>query len=368
MFSELLDNLKKYKIESFLLLIIFSMTWLGFGNYMAGFIVPCFLYSLFFKEKRNTIFRDRLIIILLIIFTANNVISSLLSIRVLKSTLLSLLRFIVIFIPVSYAAFSVNRKNCFLIKWIVPFSFVISFIIVLYLISLLLKDISAFGFTAEIFRRHSFPKLGTSGTPDILVMLGGIGYGYIIQRDGEKYKWLGFLYILFIIFGLILAFDRGGLIAFFIVVILLLSFDYKRLIIFFAVLGIIIYLSRHIDALSKIQKLYVYIFARVEWIQSRGYSQLAVFKVAWKMIKDHWLFGVGTNNFAKFVKYYYKRHGFSYAHNFVLQFWAENGLFGMLSALSIISLVIYRWLKSWKLYKYKYVALGIGASFIGMLV
>jgi len=52
----------------------------------------------------------------------------------------------------------------------------------------------------------------------------------------------------------------------------------------------------------------------------------------------------------------------------VLQFWAENGLFGMIFGLSIIGSVIYRWLKSWKLYEYKWIAFGVGASFICMLV
>ena len=98
------------------------------------------------------------------------------------------------------------------------------------------------------------------------------------------------------------------------------------------------------------------------------HTQLATFSAAWGMIKDHWLMGVGTNNFSRFVRQYGTGRWYAYAHNFVLQFWAENGLFGMIFGISILGLLIYRWLRSLKLHRYRYVALGAGASFIGMLV
>ncbi|MGQ9614939.1 MAG: hypothetical protein ACUVWJ_00890 [Spirochaetota bacterium] len=79
---------------------------------------------------------------------------------------------------------------------------------------------------------------------------------------------------------------------------------------------------------------------------------MATFKSSRDMIKDHWLPGMGTNNFSKFSKQYGVGRLYAYAHNFVLQFWAKNGLFGTIFGLSIMATVIYRWLKSWKLYKY----------------
>ncbi|MBA7541528.1 hypothetical protein ES705_33844 [subsurface metagenome] len=150
--------------------------------------------------------------------------------------------------------------------------------------------------------------------------------------------------------------------------ILLLSYDYKRLIILFALAALIIYASFVFEPLKKIQHLFNYLYLKKSWGRLLGHTQLATFRGAWGIIKDHWLMGVGTNNFSKFVKQYGTGRWYAYAHNFVLQFWAENGLFGMIFGLSIIGLSIYRWLKSWKLYKYKYIALGVGASFIGMLV
>ena len=358
-----------FKIESFILVVIFSHTWLGLGRkYLLGLIVLTFIFSFLFKNKRNFILRDKLLIILLIIFTINNVISSLLSVDRLISTLLSLLWFLVVFIPMSYAGFSVNKKNEVFCKWIVPVSFIISLIIILYLSALFFHNLFTKGFTSEVFERYSFHFLGKATTPDTIVMLSGIGYGFIVQKEGEKYKWLGLLYLLFCFFGIILAFDRGGVIALFIIMFLLLSFDWKRLIVLVGVMACIIFLSIIFEPLKKLQYLYNFLFFKSSWVHLVKFTQLAAFGGAWGMIKDHWLMGVGTNNFSKFVKQYGTGRGYSYAHNFILQFWAENGFFGMIFGLSIIGLVIYRWIKSWRLYKYKYIAFGVGASFIGMLV
>ncbi len=360
---------EKFKIESFILLVIFSHTWLGLGRkYLLGLIVLSFIYSFLFKNKRNFILRDKLLIILLIIFTINNVISSLLSVDRLISTLLSLLWFLVVFIPMSYAGFSVNKKNEVFCRWIVPITFIISLIFVLYLIASFSINLFKYGFTSEVFKRYSFYTLGKATTPDYLVMIGGIGYGFIIQNKGEKYRWFGFLYLLFCFFGIVLVYDRGGVMAFFIMILLLLSFDYKRLIIFMVLAGFFIIASLVFEPLEKIRYLYQYINLKKYGERLFTHTQLAAFNGAWGMIKDHWLMGVGTNNFSKFVKQYGTGKGYSYAHNFILQFWAENGFFGMIFGLSIIGLVIYRWIKSWRLYKYKNIALGVGASFIGMLV
>ncbi|MFW6149169.1 MAG: O-antigen ligase family protein [Atribacterota bacterium] len=217
-------------------------------------------------------------------------------------------------------------------------------------------------------RRYTFYFLGKQGTPDVLIILGGIGYGWIRQRGNELSKWTGFFYLLFCFFGVILTNDRGGVASFFILMIVLLSFDYKKLVIFLVLIGIGVYFTFYLDSLKGLQRHYKYIYdpGAIKRLISR--SQIATFRSAWGMIKDHWLMGVGTNNFSKFARDYGVGRWYAYAHNFVLQFWAENGLFGMGFGLSIIGLVIYRWLKSWKKYRYKYMALGIGASFIGLLV
>ena len=52
----------------------------------------------------------------------------------------------------------------------------------------------------------------------------------------------------------------------------------------------------------------------------------------------------------------------------LLMFVPALGMLGPIFGLGIIGLVIFRWLKSFKLYKYKYIALGMGSSYIAMLV
>jgi len=120
--------------------------------------------------------------------------------------------------------------------------------------------------------------------------------------------------------------------------------------------------------IGGLKHLFDFLYSKQSLERLMNVGQFASFRAAWGMIKNHWLMGVGTNNFSAFSKQYGIHRWYAYAHNFILQFWAENGLFGMIFGLSIIGLVIYRWLKSFRRYRYKYIALGLGASFIGMLV
>jgi O-antigen ligase len=362
------DRTNKFWLESLILLVIFIGTWIGYGTYLAGVIIVAFLFALFFINKREIIFRDRSIIALLILFTINNVISSLLSIDILKSTLLSLVGFFWIFIPYSYAQFGVNKENNFFIKVIIPISFFISCFIILYLLTLFFKDVLTEAYTSKTVKRYTALHLGKATTPDTLIMLGGFCYGWLRQKSEKRYLWFGFLYLLFSFMGVILTFDRGSVVAFFIMMVLLLSFDYKRLILLFVVFGLVIAATFILESLEKYQHLFNYLYNRQTWSRLATHTQLASFSGAWEMIKDHWLMGVGTNNFSKVVKQYSTGRWFAYAHNFIMQFWAENGLFGMIFGLSIMGLVIYRWLKSMKLYKYKYIALGIGVSIVGLLI
>jgi O-antigen ligase len=359
-------GLEKYGIESFFLLLIFSFTWIGYGRrYVIGFTLLVFIFSLFFKSKRVFLFKDRALLILLVLFVVNNVISSLLSPNKLESTLLSLLWFLVIFVPMSYAGFSI-KSNDFFVKWIVPVSMILALLNLLYQSGMFIYTSLDQGL---IFKRYKFFFIGRTATIDVIVMLSGLGYGWFRQKDNRKNLWLGFFYLLFCNFGMILTNDRGGLIALFIVTVLLLSFDYKRLIIYVVMILAGFSLTFMGDSFKDLQHFYIYIKSLIANKPLRDVvGQVHAFRAAVEMIKDNWLLGVGTNNFLKFSKQYWRGRGFSYAHNIVLQFWAENGLFGMIFGLSIIGLVIYRWLKSWKLYRYKYVALGTGASFIGILV
>jgi len=352
-------------IESLILLIVFTFSWIGFGDYTSGILFIAFIFALLFKNKRDLIFSDMQLLILTSLFTLSCIISSLLSVDKLTSTLISLVWFPVIFIPNTYVRFSLNNENNFFIKVIIPVSFLIVFLILFQLYFQFFYNLATKGL---IIKRYTAKFLGKASTPDMLVMLGGIGYGWIMQKEGEKFRWLGFLFLLACFFGSILTYDRGGVVSFFVLMIILLSFDYKRLIILLIFTAIAVFLIFKIDVLKRFEHIFNFLYS--EKVQKRLASgaQLATFKGAWEMIKDHWLLGVGTNNFAKHIRNYGVKRFYTYAHNFVLQFWAENGLFGMIFGLSIIGLILYRWAKSWKKYEYKWIALGLGASFICMLI
>jgi hypothetical protein len=365
---KLKDAYRKYGIESLILLCIFIFTWLGFGNYTAGIALLAFIFALFFQKKREFLagpLKDSWYILFISLFTLNNLISSFFSIEKLESAVLSIVFFLIIYMPMAYVRFSLNSESNFFVRWIVPAGFLVSAVILLYLFVLFSHTLFTEGF---VIKRYTFRFMGKASTPDFIVMLGGIGYGWIRQKEEPKYRWLGLLYLLLCTLGSALTYDRGGVLSLFIVSVILLSFDYKRLIVLLIIVAVLIFSTFVFEPFERFKHLFSFLYSGTAQARLLSHTQLATFRGAWEMIKDHWLLGVGTGNFHAFIRQYGTGKWYTYAHNFVLQFWAENGLFGMIFGCSIIGLVVYRWAKSWKRYQYKYIALGLGASFIGMLI
>jgi O-antigen ligase len=360
-------SLKEFTPERICLVVLFALTWLGFGAYTSILLIPLFVLFFCFKSRRVYVqktLKDRSFLTLLSLFTLNNLISSLLSIDRWVSVSLSLLWFLLIFLPVVYTRVSLFEHENTFVRAVIPAGFFISIIVVLYLTALFVRSLATVG---RQLHDYSFYFMSEGSTPDMIIMLGGIGYGLIKERGGRRGPWLGFLYLLFCSFGILLTGDRGGGVAFFILVILLLASDYKRLVLFFVIIAAVIAVSMSVDSLWGIRRFYEFIFEKSVRDYVINVGQVFTFKVAWHMIRDHWLAGVGTNNFWA-LSDLYGGEKFAYAHNIVLQFWAENGLFGMIFGLSIIGLFVYRWLKSYRLYRYRHIAFGLGASFIAMLV
>ena len=365
MLSYFLKMVRKYGFESFVLLIVFTGTWIGYGAYMWGPLVLGFLVALFFKEKRAFLFRDKILLVLIITLTKNDIISSLFAINNPNTTILSALWFIGLVVPMFYVRFSLNKNNDFFIKWMLPIGFICSLVILVYLFTSFIHHTATVGLE---FKRYTFLTLGKATTSDIVLILGGLGYGWIRQKDGNKYRWMGLIYLLACFLGMFLAFDRGGVMAFFIMSMLLLSFDYKRLLVFISVCGVIAVLILTVDAFNGLKRMIDYLYLQATQKELLESQQISTFRAGWEMSLDHWLLGVGTNNFSRYSKQYGPHIWWAYAHNIVLQWWAENGIFGLTLNLSIVGTVIGRWLISFKSYKYKYVALGIGASFIGLFI
>jgi len=345
--------------------IIITLAWIGMGEYMAACAVFFFIAALFFADRRRIVLSDTPFLLLLGLFTLNNVISSLFSIDRATSAALSLLWFLVILIPVASVRFSLDGNDDFVMRLILPFSIGAAVVIVAYMSV-------GFGITLAreglAFRRYSFKWLGTSQTADTMVMLGCLGYGWFRQKRAETHRWLGFVYLLMCAFGLFLTLDRGGIAAYFVVMIILLAHDWKRLILLFVLLAVLVFLSYKIESLHVLRYPFDYLTARYRFEIVKSGQQIDTFRTSWLIIRDHWLLGVGTNNFSKFTKEYGNGHWYAYAHNFILQFWAENGIFGMGFGLSIMGLVISRFFRALKHSSSRYVVLGTGCAFIGMLL
>ncbi|MBN2322995.1 MAG: O-antigen ligase family protein [Spirochaetes bacterium] len=360
-------DFKKDRVESFAVLLLFALSWLGYGVYASVLLVVLFTAALFFRNRRLFVaapLSDRPLMILLGIFILNNIVSSLLSVDKLVSTLLSVVWFLLIYLPIAYVRFSLNEESDFFMRIIVPLGFVISLVILFSLCALFSINVVKGG---AVWKRHTFFTMSTGSTPDMICMLGGIGYGFIRQQRKIRYRWLGLLYLLLCFAGIAFVGDRGGMMALLVMSILLLCFDYKRLVLFFVLLGIIVVLSYRMESLDGIRSMYDYLYRPAVIAGLKNRTQILCFRQAWGMIKDHWLFGVGTNNFWKFSDMYGPRK-FAYAHNIVLQFWAENGIVGMLAGLGILGLLIRRWIRTLGNGTNRYIVLGMGAGFVAMLV
>jgi O-antigen ligase len=350
--------------ETAILIVLLVVSWLGFGDYMMGLFCVVFLISLFLRVNRQLLISDKLLLLLVALFTLNNIVSSLLSIDPLKSALLSLV-WVIVFFLISYVRFTLGEASNRFFRIIGPTAAGVTLIIVLYLISVFVITYFREGL---VFTQYHFRFLGKAQTADTLVMVAGIGYGWLRGKEKPKYRWLGFVYLLLGALGVFLTRDRGGVMAYFAVTILLLATDYKRLLVFFALVASVIGLSFRVEALQDIRYLFDYLTTRQGFEGLKVGSTLDTFKAAWLMIQDHWLLGVGTNNFSTYSTKYNLGNWYAYAHNIALQFWAENGLFGMLLGLSIIGLMIYRWAKSLRSSNNRSVVYGFGIGFIGLLI
>ncbi len=181
----------------------------------------------------------------------------------------------------------------------------------------------------------------------------------------------------FLFFGLflsgvciLLTFSRGGWIGvlFMILLMLILSGRWK---IILPVLCSFILLFIFVPALRD----------RVSFIFAADgdASRFAIWKGAWMMIQDNPFFGKGLGTFMSFFPSYTKDLGLQYAHNCYLHMWAEIGIFGLLSFLYFVGLILLRVIKVllFDAYRYRikqpekncdFILLGLICGIFGFLV
>ena len=103
-------------------------------------------------------------------------------------------------------------------------------------------------------------------------------------------------------------------------------------------------------------------------------SRLPLIKLAWEVIKDSPLFGVGANNFATVARDYVTpdpawHEWFATVHNKYLVVWAETGLGGLLTFLAFLAITVRRLWRRWKQNDrlLSPLALGFMAGILGMM-
>ena len=103
-------------------------------------------------------------------------------------------------------------------------------------------------------------------------------------------------------------------------------------------------------------------------------SRLALIDLAWQVIKDNALLGVGANNFATAAKEYIShdlswRDWFYTVHNKYLLVWAETGIGGILAFLGMLVVTVRRLWQCWKRHDQLLspLALGFMAGILGIM-
>jgi O-antigen ligase len=147
---------------------------------------------------------------------------------------------------------------------------------------------------------------------------------------------------------LIATFSRGGLLATGICSLLLLAFlagasrkNFNKIVVAIVLLGSIGFCLR-----KQISERFV------QDDRGSAYSRIPLMKLAFRMIEDHPILGVGSNNFGAAMDKYVNsdfRNGFLYAvHNQYLLIWAETGVVGVLSFLWFLTSSIRQGVRCWR--------------------
>ena len=81
---------------------------------------------------------------------------------------------------------------------------------------------------------------------------------------------------------------------------------------------------------------------------SGAVSRLAIWESAWRMARDHWLFGVGPDNFLTHYRAYmrpeaWREPNISHPHNLLLDAWVSLGVIGLVALVAVLALFWRDW-------------------------
>ncbi len=327
----------------------------------AGFVIFFFLLKNIMKPDLNSLkTREFFVIMLFFIFSAISVVNSG---EFLKKSLITLffkwLENILVFVAVCLAL-SKSRKKIMICLGVFLFSaFLINIDGIFQKITQndfmrnrpliqLFKGNKSYAITASF---QHYNDLGA-----YLVFILSLAIMAFISLKRVVLRTAVFVLIIMSLACLLLTYSRGSWIGFFIASVLMMYFskEYSKILPLLLVFCFFLFLPFFKDR-SFLMFKYMGVAGRFHY-----------WYPAWRMVIENPFLGKGIGTFMDYFAKYQPSINVSYAHNCYLQIWAEVGIFGLLSFLWFIFLVVTRGVKAYLLNK-DGLLLGLVCGFCGFL-
>jgi O-antigen ligase len=213
---------------------------------------------------------------------------------------------------------------------------------------------------------------GTVGGPNTaagyLSLLLAPALALLMTRLGRFYKGLATLAFVLGTIALLLTLSRGGWLAYGLSLLLLYGFAWRR-----GWASLTIPVVMVMVALALVVFFNEALVSRLSNDDGSAYSRLPLLQIAYRMIADHPILGVGLNNFAVVMPQYANLEFAGYwlyvVHNKYLITWGETGLLGLLTFLWFLFTTLRRGWQGW-LYTDRLLsplALGFSAAILGQM-
>jgi O-antigen ligase len=240
----------------------------------------------------------------------------------------------------------------------------ILFIVTMLMISLILVSLTMIGVrfvghnisVGNISARiDSFLRVsGTFGSPNAaaayLTLMLAPALSVLLSRVRSEYKWLAAVGFTLGSVALVLTFSRGSWISFIVSVAILCLLAWRRGWLSPTLPIIVIAVIATLTLFSPLQDLF---FARLFGDDGgSAQSRVPLIWLAFRMIRDHPVLGVGANNFAIMIERYanseFSRNWLYTVHNQYLLVWAETGIIGLVAFISLLFTVLRRGWQGWR--------------------
>ncbi|MEW6407426.1 MAG: O-antigen ligase family protein [Patescibacteria group bacterium] len=214
---------------------------------------------------------------------------------------------------------------------------------------------------------------------------------FLLSQLKQRYsalKTLGLISILALAsINLILTLSRGGYIAFAFLLCLTFLIYFKsflslKRILILAIIGLFAFLSvwQFLKFTGQEKNIQVFLehataISKTEDVATK--ERYTTFSSAWEMIKEHPILGSGPGSFGPYVAaspYVMPQDGWAIVNNLFLEIWAEEGIFGLITFLAMLLIIILRTLKAWQIANQtrqiflKTILLGLFIAFLAILV